>query len=110
MKQATIMFLVLLLTVGITFAKGKNTYMVTIPHTKEECMSTINDVKDKGNALLSKVEWGCMDNDHTGYAFLTGTDAAEVKKMLPQKAQAKAKIVKVGKLTAKQIEQMHKEH
>jgi hypothetical protein len=86
-----------------------NVYLVKIPHTPEQCVATLTDIKSKGDAFLSKFEWGCMSGDHTAYAFLEGKSEADVKQMLPTDVQANAKIQKVDKFTADQIEKIHKD-
>jgi hypothetical protein len=85
-----------------------NVYFVQIKHTPEQCVATLSDVKAKGDAFLSKFEWGCMSGDHTAYAFLEGKSEADVKMMLPKDEQATAKIQKVDKFTPDQIEKIHK--
>jgi hypothetical protein len=85
-----------------------NVYLVQIKHTPEQCMTTLNDIKGQGDAFLSKFEWGCMSGDHTAYAFLEGKSETDVKNMLPKDVQATAKIQKVDKFTADQIENLHK--
>lgn len=83
-------------------------YLVQLKHTPEQCLATLSDVKAKGDAFLSKFEWGCMSGDHTAYAFLEGKSEADVKMMLPKEAQTTAKIQKVDKFTPDQIEKIHK--
>jgi hypothetical protein len=83
-------------------------YLVQVKHTPEQCVKTLSDVKAKGDAFLSKFEWGCMSGDHTAYAFLEGKSEADVKMMLPTDLQATAKIQKVDKFTPDQIEKIHK--
>jgi len=65
-------------------------------------------MKGKGDAFLSKFEFGCMSGDHTAYAFLTGKSEDDVRQMLPKDEQASAKIQKVDKFTSEQIEKLHK--
>jgi hypothetical protein len=91
-------------------AAKSNVFLVQIPHTKEQCLTTMDDFKGKGQVFLSKFEWGCMSGDHTAYAFLEGNTEESVRQMLPADAQKAAKITKVDKLTAEQIEKFHKEH
>jgi hypothetical protein len=87
----------------------KSVYYVQIKHTPEQCLNTLTEIKSKGDALLSKFEWGCMSGDHTAYAFLEGKSEADVKQLLPKDEQATAKIQKVDKFTSEQIEKIHKE-
>ena len=86
-------------------------FFVQIPHTAEQCMNTLVEMKDKGgDVYLSKFNFGCMSGDHTAYAFLEGKSEEDVRQMLPKDEQKNAKIEKVDKFTAAQIEKMHKEH
>jgi ABC-type amino acid transport substrate-binding protein len=85
-----------------------NVYYVQSTHTPEQCLKTLDDMKGKGDAFLSKFEFGCMSGDHTAYAFLAGTSEADVRQMLPKDLQANAKIQKVDKFTPDQIEKLHK--
>ncbi len=93
-----------------TNSTKKNVYYVQAPHTPEQCMANLTEMKTKGDAYLSKFEFGCMSGDHTAYAFLEGTSVDNVRQMLPKEEQATAKIEKVDRFTADQIEAMHKEH
>lgn len=88
----------------------KTVYFVQIPHTKEQCINSLVEMKDKGNDLLSKLEYGCMSGDHTAYGFIEGTSEENVKLMLPETDQMSARIVKVKKFTPAEIEKFHKEH
>lgn len=86
----------------------KNTYLVIAPHTPEQCMKMMNEMKSKGTAYLSKFKFGCMAGDHTAYAFLTASSEDAVRKMLPEDLQVSAKIQKVEALSPAKIEKMHK--
>jgi hypothetical protein len=88
----------------------KSVYFVQTTHTPEQCLNNLTETKSKGDAFLSKFEFGCMSGNHTGYAFLEGTSEDNVKMMLPKEAQSTAKIFKVDKFTAAQIENLHKQH
>lgn len=91
-------------------AGKNNVYLVTSTHTPEQCLNTLTDFKSKGDAFLSKFEFGCMSGDHTSYAFLEGKSEADVKAMLPKEVQATTKVQKVDKFTPDQIEKIHKDH
>jgi hypothetical protein len=86
-----------------------NVYFVQTTHTPDQCLNNLNEMKGKGDAYLSKFEFGCMSGNHTGYAFLEGTSEQNVREMLPKDAQANAKILKVDKFTVAQVENLHKE-
>jgi len=84
-------------------------YFVQVPHTKEQCMKSLESMKSKGDAVLSQFEYGCMSGDHTAYGFLKGSSEANIKQMLPTTELANAKIVKVKKFTVAEIESLHKD-
>jgi hypothetical protein len=88
----------------------KNVYFVQTTHTPDQCINTLSGMKEKGDAFLSKFEFGCMSGKHVGYAFLEGSSEDNVKMMLPKELQATATIQKVDKFTAQQIEDLHKSH
>jgi Skp family chaperone for outer membrane proteins len=91
-------------------AEKTNKYFVQVSHTPDQCLNTLTEMKDKGDAYLAKFNFGCMSGDHTAYAFLDGKSEEDIRQMLPKDQQTNAKIVKVDKFTAAQIEKMHKEH
>ena len=93
-----------------TEAVGVSDFFVQIPHTKEQCMQAMDEMKSKGDELLSKFEYGCASGDHTAYGFLKGKSVESVKSMLPAAEMANARVVKVQKLTTADIEKMHKDH
>jgi hypothetical protein len=95
-------------TAPTSSAVKSSVYLVEIKHTPEQCVTTQDEIKGKGDAFLSKFEWGCMSGDHTAYGFLEGKSEADVKMMLPKDVQETAKIEKVDKFTADQIEKIHK--
>ena len=93
---------------SVSGAAGVSTFFVQVPHTKEQCAQALQEMKSKGDQLLSQFEYGCVSGDHTAYGFLKGKSSDAVKQMLPQSEQASAKIVKVKKFTPAEIESMHK--
>lgn len=109
LKVISTAFLFMICVVSFGQAK-KNVYFVQTTHTPDQCVQNLSAFKDKGSAFLDKFEFGCMSGDHTAYAFLEGTSEADVKAMLPKDAQATAKVQKVDKFTADQIEKIHKDH
>ena len=117
MKTSKLLMLAFMACIfGSSFAQSatseakSSVYLIQAPHTKEQCMNTLVEMKDKGDAFLSKFEFGCMSGDHTAYAFIEGTSEEGIRKMLPADEQKTAKITKVNKITAAEIEKLHKDH
>jgi len=117
MKTLKIVIAILLVSmvvaVNVQAAKPKgngNKYFVQVPHTQDQCMKMLGDMKQKGDPYLSKFYFGCAYGNHTGYAILEGQSVDAVRQALPKDLQANAKIEKVDVFTTAQIEKMHQEH
>ena len=107
--KTLMVFLALITFMVITsIAKSppKEKYMVEFKHTPEECLNTLDKIKDKDAKLLNKIEWGCMSGDHTGYLVVNASNEQEALKGIP--ADFNAKAYKIAKFTPKQIEDFHK--
>jgi len=85
-----------------------STYMVSSQHTPEECLSALDEFAASGKNALDNWYWGCMDGDHTGYEIVQASSKDEVLKTVPENLRAKAKAVKLNKLTAEQVASFHK--
>jgi hypothetical protein len=117
MKTIKIVLAILLIGTGSVLAQKtktvtketakENSYFVQVPHTHEQCLNMLNDMKGKGDAYLSKFWFGCMSGDHTAYGVLKGTSEEDVRKMLPKDEQANARIEKVDKFSIAQLDKMH---
>jgi hypothetical protein len=88
-------------------ASPKARFLVIAPHTKEECLKSLDEVKAMGNKALDKCDWGCMAGDHTCYVILEAKDEADARKMLPGD-WTNATFHPLNKFTAAQIESFHK--
>jgi len=84
-------------------------YLVQAPHTKEQCMNVMEEMKGKGDRYLSNFYFGCESGDHTAYAILEAPSEDAARKMLPKDVQQNARITKVDKFNSAQIEKMHKD-
>jgi hypothetical protein len=88
-------------------ADKKSTYLVTSPHTPEECLKALDSVSAMGSKTLGKYEWGCLSGDHTGYTMVEATSEEEALKVVPPNLREKAKAEKVTKFTVAQIKGLH---
>lgn len=82
-------------------------FLVESPHTKEECLEALDELKDENPKLLDKMEFGCMSGEHTGWATVEAGSESEVRQMIPKVVREKAHIVEVNKITPEQIESFH---
>jgi hypothetical protein len=88
-------------------AGGKTRYMVIAPHTAEQCLAVLDDIKANDQALLNKIDWGCAAGDHTGYLAVDAESEDAALKSLPEKSRTGARAVKLVKFTPEQIKQFH---
>lgn len=70
-------------------------YIVISPHTYEECKHVIELVTAAG--YLTHMDWGCKDNDHTGYANIEAESHEQALMLVPPIVRHKARAVKVVK-------------
>jgi hypothetical protein len=84
------------------------TYLVTSPHTPEECLASLDEFAASGKKALDNWYWGCMDGDHTGYDFVQATSETEALNVVPENLREKADATKLSKFTAEQVASFHK--
>lgn len=82
-------------------------FMIQAPHTKEECLHTLDEILASGKEVLSKYEFGCMKGDHTGYALVNVQDETAARTMVPKFLRAKARVVPVERFTPEAVRALH---
>lgn len=73
-------------------------YIIVSPHTAEDCDRAIKEIHAAG--YLHHFDWGCKDNDHTGYAIVEAENHEHAKQIVPWFLRSRAhvaKLVKFGK-------------
>lgn len=83
-------------------------YLIESPHTEAECLDALDQILAQGDASLAKWDWGCMVDDHRGWAIVEADSEATARKTLPNILRKKARIVEVDKFTRKDLEGIHK--
>ena len=74
-------------------------YLVISPHTHEECKFAITQVLAAG--YTTHFDWGCMDNDHTGWIVIEAEDAKQALMVVPSSLRGKARAVKLTQFNPK---------
>ena len=82
-------------------------YFIESKHTQEECLRALDEILAKGPDALSKVEWGCMAGDHTGYSIVEARSEKDALATVPTFLRGKARAVKLNKFTPEQIREFH---
>jgi hypothetical protein len=84
------------------------TYLIKIPHTKEECLRALDEELAKGTDVLNKVYFGCMAGDHTGYAIVDVNSESDARRLVPNFLLSKSSITEIGTFTPDMIRSLHK--
>jgi len=85
-----------------------SSFLVSSPHTAEECLASLDEVAASSKGALDKWYWGCMAGDHTGYEIVQASSKAEALMVVPENLRAKAKAVKLNKFSEEQVASFHK--
>ena len=82
-------------------------FVMEFPHTQQMCMQELDDLAAKNPDLLSKINWGCMGGNHTGWTTVEVGNEEEARNMLPPELRDNVRIAEVNKFTPDQIRSMH---
>lgn len=80
-------------------------YLIESPHTTENCDQAISDLHAAG--YLHCFEWGCKDDDHTGWAMVDAESAEHARQIVPWYLRDRARIVRLVKFEV--ADDSHKE-
>jgi hypothetical protein len=70
-------------------------FMIESPHLVEECDRVLQDLHASG--YLHHFEWGCKENDHTGWAIVEAENIEHARQIVPWYVRGKARIVRLVK-------------
>ena len=80
-------------------------YLIILPHTMEDCMRAIKQIEAIG--MITYFDWGCKDDDHTGYVVLEADSKPEALMVVPSSLRAKARAIKLIKFSPEDVQAMH---
>ncbi|MBI3163843.1 MAG: hypothetical protein HYZ24_04110 [Chloroflexi bacterium] len=72
-----------------------NRYIIESAHPIEKCDQVLHDLFAAG--YLHHFEWGCKDNDHTGWAIVEAESLEDAKQIVPWYLRDKARVVRLVK-------------
>lgn len=85
-------------------------YLIESPHTGQECLRVLDWLLAQGSILLSKYEFCCEEDDHTGYVIIEAPNKADARRVVPPTIQNRARITELRKFTPEEIRAFHTEH
>ncbi len=83
-----------------------NRYMIESPHVPEKCTQVVNDLNAAG--YLHFFDWGCKDNNHTGWAIIEAESREHARQIIPWYLRDQARIVQLVKFSAEEDEHSKK--
>ena len=92
---------------GSARAMASEHYLIETTHKPEDCVAALDTMVEKDKKLLSKIDWGCLSGDHTGYVIVEAANEQDARAQLPETLRAGAKVTKVTKFTPKEIASFH---
>ena len=80
-------------------------FMIESPHDVDQCDRAIQDFYAAG--YLHHFEWGCKDNDHTGWAIVEAESLEDARQIVPWYFRSQARIVHVVKFDPATEKEVH---
>jgi hypothetical protein len=82
-------------------------FLIEAPHTKEECLKTLDMLEGKGQEMLSRFEFGCESGEHVAWATVQANDERDLSRMMPREVMQRAKIHPVTRFSREKIQELH---
>jgi hypothetical protein len=82
-------------------------YLLTVPHTEEDCVSELDSVFGHSKELLSRFDWGCKGGEHVGWVIIEAANASVACSMLPLSVRNKAQVHQLNKFSPEDIQGFH---
>jgi hypothetical protein len=82
-------------------------YLVTVPHTYEDCVAELDSVFAHSKELLARFDWGCKAGEHVGWVIIEAGSQEVACSMLPTVIRAKANARMINKFTPEDIQGLH---
>jgi len=85
-------------------------FLIESPHTGDECLHVLDWILAQGSILLSKYDFCCMEDNHTGYVIVEAPSKADARYSVPPTIRKKARIVELQKFSPEEIRSFHQTH
>jgi hypothetical protein len=80
-------------------------YLIETPHSPQDCLALVQQVHAMG--YLHHFDWGCKSGEHCGWAIIEADDEMIARLAVPPLVRTKARVIRLTRFDAAQIEQMH---
>ena len=80
-------------------------FLIISPHTLEDCPKVLQDLLATG--YLTHFDWGCKDDEHTGWAIIDAGSRTEALLAVPPFVRGRARAVQLTKFAPDEVRAMH---
>ncbi len=86
--------------------------LIEVPHEAEQraCALAIDVLFKTGSHWLMNADFGCIDGEHKAWVIVDVDSKEEARRILPPIYRSRAKIVKLNKFSAEDIENILRYH
>ena len=81
-------------------------FIIESPHPVEKCDQVIQNLHAAG--YLHQFEWGCKEDDHTGWAIVEAESREHARQIVPWYLRDQARIVGLVKFEIAEEQKIHK--
>ena len=87
-------------------------FLIEVPHDVGtlECARVVDAFLKSGSHFLAGAIWGCRDGEHKAWMIVDVDSKEEARGIVPPLMRSKAKIVHLNAFTAKEIEDILRQH
>ena len=87
-------------------------FLIEVPHeeTTVACARVVDVFLRTGSHFLSNADWGCRDGVHTAWIVVEVDSKEEARGIVPPALRGQAKVVRLNKFTAAEIEGILRDH
>jgi hypothetical protein len=87
-------------------------FLIEVPHEadKSSCLRAAQILLASGSHYLTRAEFGCLDGEHRAWITVEVDSKEEARSILPPAYRPQAKIVKLGKFTLEEINELLRHH
>lgn len=87
-------------------------FLIEVPHDdrRKECARAVHYFLTTGSHFMTHTDWGCSDGVHKGWIIVEAESRDEARDMVPPNFRQQAKIVKLNRFTADEMDKILREH
>lgn len=82
-------------------------YMIDASHKPEECLKVLDAFLQAGAHYLTRAEWGCEDDVHTGWIVVEAENADAARLLVPPVIRSSIRPVLLNHFSPSQIRHFH---